>query len=103
MLSSKHRRGHHMTRVAVAISLLFASISTMAADNTKPVTIPIQIVKGFPTLVASIGERDMPLMFDLGGYESISLTPEAMKIAGVVRLSDETHTWKDAKGNVIEA
>jgi len=93
-----------MTRAAIALSLLIASAAATAADGlTKAVTIPIEIVKGFPMLVARIGERDMPLMFDLGGYESITLTQEAMRVGGVVRLPDERHGWKDAKGNVIEA
>ena len=92
-----------MTRAAIATSLLLTSASTMAADSlTKPVTIPIEIVKGFPTLVARIGERDMPLMLDLGA-DDVTLTQEAMRIGGVVRLPDERYTWKDAKGNVIEA
>jgi hypothetical protein len=93
-----------LQRAPIALSFLVACAAAAGADPlTKPVTIPIKIVKGFPMLVARIAERDMPLMFDLGGYESITLTPEAMRVGGVVRLPDERHAWKDAKGNVIEA
>ena len=93
-----------MQRAPIVLSLLISFAAATDADAlTKPVTIPIEIVKGFPVLVARIAERDMPLMFDLGGYESITLTPEAMRVGGVVRLPDEQHAWKDAKGNVIEA
>jgi len=95
-----------MPRVTILVCLLVTPIVTVGAESPAldgPVTIPIQIVKGFPVLIARIGERDMPLMFDLGGYEDITLTQEAMRIGGVVRLPGEQHSWKDAKGNVIEA
>jgi hypothetical protein len=67
-----------------------------------PVTIPIEIVSGYPVLVARIADRDLPLMLDLGGYEHITLTKEAMRVSGVVALS-ERDQHKDAQGNLIEA
>jgi hypothetical protein len=98
-------REHAMLR-AMSVLLLAAPAAALSAELPAlagPMTIPIQVVKGFPMLVARIGERDMPLMFDLGGYADITLTSEAMRIGGVVRHPDERHSWKDAKGNLIEA
>ena len=88
---------------SILLALPIAAFAAAPPTLDEPVTIPIQIVKGFPVLIARIADRDMPLLFDLGGYEHITLTQEAMRVGGVVPLHDGAHTWKDAKGNLIEA
>jgi hypothetical protein len=93
-----------MLRAMIALSPLVA-LSGASADAeplTEPVTITIEIVKGYPILVARIADRELPLMLDLGGYESVTLTEEAMRVSGVVALP-ESEQFKDAKGNLIEA
>jgi hypothetical protein len=79
-----------------------AAVAIESPSLAEPVTIPIQVVKGFPVLVVRIADRDVPLMLDLGGYENITLTPEAMRVAGIVPLHDEHESWKDAKGNEVQ-
>ena len=104
ILSPTHS-GVTVTRAPIVCCLLALPLVTLAAPPAldEPVTIPIEIVKGFPILVARIADRDMPLMFDLGGYESITLTQDAMRVGGVVPLHDGRQAWKDAKGNRMEA
>jgi hypothetical protein len=88
---------------SIVLALPVTALAAAPTALEEPVTIPIEVVKGFPVLIASIAERDMPLLFDLGGYEHITLTREAMRVGGVVPLHDDSHTWKDAKGNLVEA
>jgi len=79
-----------------------AAVAIESPSLAEPVTIPIQVVKGFPVLVVRIADRDVPLMLDLGGYENITLTPEAMRVASNMPLHDEHESWKDAKGKEVQ-
>jgi hypothetical protein len=90
-------------RLLIPCCVLAAPVATPAAEPLPaPVTIPIEIVAGFPVLIARIGDRELPLVFDLGAPAQITLTAEAMRAAGVV-ASHREYTWRDAKGNLLRA
>lgn len=86
--------------ICCALALAAGGAQAGAEALTSPVTIPIEIVSGYPVLVARIADRDLPLMLDLGGDESLTLTKEAMRVSGVVALPERDQR-KDAQGNLI--
>lgn len=64
--------------------------------------VPIEIVHNFPVLSVSIGDQDIPVVFDLGGDNTIELTQSALEKITVRPLPDK-YVWLDAKGNRLEA
>lgn len=92
-----------MARAPVAVaSILLAAASASWASAQSPVTVPIELINNFPVLKVSIGDRSVPVMFDLGGSDEIVLAADALRPLKVERLAD-TYAWLDAMGNRLES
>lgn len=92
-----------MARVRFAIAgLLLATTATSWAATQSPVTVPIELINNFPVLKVVIGDRSVPVMFDLGGSDEIVLSTDALRSLKVERLT-ESYTWLDAMGNRLES
>jgi hypothetical protein len=88
--------------LACGLCLLAVSRIASSAPTQSPVAVPIELLNNFPVLEVAIGDRRIPLMFDLGGSDEIVLSSDALRSLQVEYL-DETYVWVDAKGNRLES
>lgn len=91
-----------MLRTLPCGAIFLLTVAAASATPQSSVTVPIELINNFPVLEIMIGDKRIPVMFDLGGSDQIVLSTDALAPLHVEPLA-ETYAWVDAKGNRLES
>lgn len=92
-----------MKQLLLACCVVMAFPAAALADRSDDAAyVPLNMVKSFPVITVTIGNQQVPLMFDIGGSDQVALSAEALKTMQVESLP-ATDEWLDASGKRIQA